>query len=611
MKIFFIFIFFAIVALNAQTLTLGVFAYRTPEKIMQEYKPIAEHLGRELNVSVIVKSLSQEDLEKELFEDKIDFIVTNPTHYLSLKKQGKTTGAIATLVKRYNNVITPYLGGVIITRADRADMRTIFDLAGKTIAIPNNKMLGGYQTQAYELSKVGLDITKDLKTVAYKTHEATVAAVLLKKADAGFIRSGILEEMIAENKLNPQDFFIINELKSPNFPMKISTELYSEWTIVAAKKLDLDTVSKAAVALYGYKDTQIGNDIISAFTIAGEYDNIDTLARSLRIPPYNFIPHFTYEDIWSKHRNAIVIIVSLTTLFFLVVGFLYRRMRLEKKYAQSILDVIPTPIIVTDGKMLISANRAFLNFVEYKTTEAFRIQHNCICELFEEGETKEYLHTDMNEKTWIEYIIANPEQEHKAKITIHGITRFFKVDVSVVKYKDLFRAIAFFDDISQLVNQSTTDVLTRIANRTHFNLLFEYSVSIALREKTPLSLMFFDIDHFKSVNDKYGHLVGDDVLRSVAQLAKQSLRKSDIIARWGGEEFIILLPNTSLSSATHLAEELRVIIQNEEFELIEHLTCSFGVAELEENESSEELLLRLDGLLYCAKANGRNRVEVG
>ncbi len=610
MKIFFIFIFFAIVALNAQTLTLGVFAYRTPEKIMQEYKPIAEHLGRELNVSVIVKSLSQEDLEKELFEEKIDFIVTNPTHYLSLKKQGKTTGAIATLVKRYNNVITPYLGGVIITRADRADMRTIFDLAGKTIAIPNNKMLGGYQTQAYELSKVGLDITKDLKTVAYKTHEATVAAVLLKKADAGFIRSGILEEMIAENKLNPQDFFIINEQKSPNFPMKISTELYSEWTIVAAKKLDLDTVSKAAVALYGYKDTQIGNDIISAFTIAGEYDNIDTLARSLRIPPYNFIPPFTYEDILSKHRNAIVIIVSLTTLFFLVLSFLYRRTRFEKQYAQSILDVIPTPIIVTDGKMLISANRAFLNFVEYKTTEAFRIQHNCICELFEEGETKEYLHTDMNEKTWIEYIVANPEQEHKAKITIHGITRFFKVDVSVVKYKDLFRAIAFFDDISQLVNQSTTDVLTRIANRTHFNLLFEYSVSIALREKTPLSLMFFDIDHFKSVNDKYGHLVGDDILRSVAQLAKQSLRKSDIIARWGGEEFIILLPNTSLSSATHLAEELRVIIQNEEFELIEHLTCSFGVAELEENESSEELLLRLDGLLYCAKANGRNRVEV-
>lgn len=290
---------------------------------------------------------------------------------------------------------------------------------------------------------------------------------------------------------------------------------------------------------------------------------------------------------------------------------MYRGARFEKKYAQSILNVTPTPIIVTDGKSLIDANTAFLNFLDFETVEAFKSKHNCICDLFEDGDTQEYLRANMNDKSWVEYILENPHAEHKAKITIHGMTRFFKVDVSVVKYKNLFRAIAFFDDISQLVNQSTIDTLTGIANRTHFNLLFEYSLSVAQREKTSLSLIFFDIDYFKRVNDTYGHLVGDDILRHLANLVKSNLRKSDIIARWGGEEFIVILPKNSLSSASHLAEELRKKIENEEFAVVDRITCSFGVTQYKGGESADELILHLDKLLYRAKANGRNRVEVG
>jgi diguanylate cyclase (GGDEF)-like protein len=597
--------------LSAQTLTFGVFAYRSPEKIMQEYQPIAEYISHELNISVVIKPLSQKELEHEVEVGTIDIIATNPTHYLSLQKQGKTTGAITTLVKRYNNVVTPYLGGVIITRANRDDIRSITELRGKTVAIPNNKMLGGYQTQNYELHKAGVNITKDLSTVAYGTHVAVVNAVLTQEADAGFVRSGILEEMSFEGKLNLEDFFIINEQKFTHFPLKISTDLYPEWSVVVSKELDVDTVSKIAVALYGYKNLQMGNDIISSFTIPGDYAVIDSLARVLRIPPYNHIPSFTIEDIWDKHGIFLIILISITTLFFTILGFLYRRARFEKKYAQSILNTIPAPIIVTDGECLISANNAFLNYVDFETLEAFKSKHDCICDFFEEGDTDGYLLSNMNDKTWIEHVIANPEHEHKVKVTIHGSTTLFKVNVSVVQSNDALRAIAIFDDISQLVNQSTTDVLTRIANRTHFNLLFEHSLYVAKREKTPLSLIFFDIDHFKIVNDEHGHLVGDDVLRHIANLAKNSLRKSDIIARWGGEEFIIVLPNTSISSASHLAEDLRKTIKNEEFAVIKHLTCSFGVTQHLDNEDAKQTLLRLDELLYRAKANGRDRVEIG
>lgn len=609
-----LFLFLLSTLLSAQTLTLGVFAYRTSDKIIKEYQPIAEHIAHKLHVNIIVRPLSQEALEQEVSEGKIDIIATNPTHYLSLQKQGKTTGAIATLVKRYNTLITPYLGGVIITRADNANIRSLSGLKGKTIAIPGKKFLGGYQTQAYELLKAGIDMNKDVTTVVVKGHEAVVDAVLLGKVDAGFIRSGIIEEMKSEKKLLPQDLqdlFVIHEQKFSYFPLKTSTNLYPEWSIVVSKKVDIETVSDIAVALYSYKNAEEGADIIAGFTIPGDYGDIDTLARMLRIPPYNTIPFFTIEDIWSKYGIIIIISTSVTLLFLSLLGFLYRKTHFEQKYVQSILDTIPTPIIVSDGHNLISANNVFLDFVEFDTLETFKRHHPCVCDLFEEGDTNEYLHSHVNNITWIEYILKRPEKNHKVKITIRGVIKSFKVNASKVFYKDLIRFIVVFNDISQLINQSTIDTLTGIANRTHFNLLLKHNLYVVQREKTPLSFIFFDIDHFKSVNDTYGHLVGDDVLRHLANLISNSLRKSDMVARWGGEEFIILLSNTPVQAAVTIAQKLRETIENEEFATVQHITCSFGVTQLLENEEGETLLLRLDQQLYNAKEGGRNRVEVG
>jgi diguanylate cyclase (GGDEF)-like protein len=126
-----------------------------------------------------------------------------------------------------------------------------------------------------------------------------------------------------------------------------------------------------------------------------------------------------------------------------------------------------------------------------------------------------------------------------------------------------------------------------------------------------LSLVFFDIDHFKKVNDVFGHLAGDEVLRHIAHLVKSSLRKSDLIARWGGEEFIILLPNTGLDVAIRLAQNIRKIVAIEKFEDVGYLTCSFGVTQLGEDEEEDSVLRRIDTLLYQAKENGRNTVISG
>jgi diguanylate cyclase (GGDEF)-like protein len=268
-------------------------------------------------------------------------------------------------------------------------------------------------------------------------------------------------------------------------------------------------------------------------------------------------------------------------------------------------------MIVTDGKDLVEANKALLSLLEYETFEALKREHSCVCDFFEEGETDEYLLPMMDDQTWIEYILAFPNREHKVKIIVGGTMMLFKIDTSVLETAQLIRYIVIFTDISSIMTQSNTDALTGIANRTHFNLIYEHALHTTQREHEELSIIFFDIDYFKNVNDSFGHLVGDDVLRHMANLVKNTLRKSDMLARWGGEEFIILLLNTPLNSAVSVAEALRELVEKEPFEIAGHITCSFGVSALRSNEQGSELLQRVDALLYQAKNSGRNRVVIG
>ncbi|MBN2816809.1 MAG: PhnD/SsuA/transferrin family substrate-binding protein [Campylobacterales bacterium] len=576
---------------------------------MSEYEPIATYLSKELNVTVVIKPLTQEELEDELNKGTLDIVATNPTHYLSLQKQHKTTGAIATLVKQHNHIYTANLGGVILTHSNRADIASLKDLKGKNIAIPGKKFLGGFLTQNYELLENGVDVSKDVTLLELGSHDRVVQAVVDGTVDAGFIRSGIYEELVEEGLLNPRDVSVVHEYMMDYFPLKVSTTLYPEWAIVAAKKLDVDIISKIAVALYGYVGEQKGNNVIVGFTIPGDYAEIDRLARALRIPPYEMAPDFTSKDIFQKYGNNISAIVIVIVLFIGALWSLYQKARREKMYAQSILNAAPNPIIIRNEQTIVSANTAFLELVQYDSLEAFKKEHNSISDFFEDGETDEYLRARMYDQSWIEYILSNPQTELKAKVNVGEKVKLYRVKASLLESKgDTYRVIVTFDDISLLVAQLTTDSLTKVPNKMHFDLMFKYALNIHKREAKPLSLIFFDVDYFKRVNDMYGHLVGDKILYDMAQLVKASLRKTDTVARWGGEEFVVLLPNTSLADAKNLAENLRVKIESKLFEDVGHLTSSFGVSEYLEGEKSTEFLERVDKLLYEAKANGRNLV---
>ncbi len=160
-----------------------------------------------------------------------------------------------------------------------------------------------------------------------------------------------------------------------------------------------------------------------------------------------------------------------------------------------------------------------------------------------------------------------------------------------------------------LERQATTDTLTGIFNRLKFNELLDIEIRGAMRYRHPLSLIMFDIDHFKSINDTYGHLVGDAVLKEITSLVTGNIRNVDVFARWGGEEFVILSPDSSLKAANQVAEKLRRLIEVSSFSSPCKVTVSFGLAQFQEDDVANSFLNRADAALYRAKSLGRNRVE--
>jgi len=160
----------------------------------------------------------------------------------------------------------------------------------------------------------------------------------------------------------------------------------------------------------------------------------------------------------------------------------------------------------------------------------------------------------------------------------------------------------------KLQKLSIIDSLTGIFNRYKIDTALKQQISYSKRHQTPLSLIFFDIDHFKKINDTFGHKAGDEILKEITNLIKTHLREYDIFGRWGGEEFIIILPNTSLKQAVKVAQKLKSIIENHNFNHIGHLTCSFGVTELTENDTTDSILIRVDSFMYEAKKRGRNNI---
>jgi diguanylate cyclase len=172
-------------------------------------------------------------------------------------------------------------------------------------------------------------------------------------------------------------------------------------------------------------------------------------------------------------------------------------------------------------------------------------------------------------------------------------------------------------ELAQVKEQSLKDALTGVSNRSAFNVALDDLITMSNEEKSRFSLLLVDIDHFKNVNDTYGHLVGDKILRFVAGTIRRCVKGKDIVARFGGEEFAVILPNTEMAGAYVAAEQIRKAVANSVLRDTQtqksygNITISIGVSQMNRNDHPMSLIERADQALYLAKNNGRNRVECG
>ncbi len=305
----------------------------------------------------------------------------------------------------------------------------------------------------------------------------------------------------------------------------------------------------------------------------------------------------------------------------LLVTYIYSKYNCKqelKSFMNSFLESQESIAVVYDSKGLKLINREGLEFLGYDSLDSLLASYSDIVDFFieEENCVSKYTYG----KKWVESIFNDEKIKNntvKVKIFSKKDKFYYYFHLKISKMKDSKEYLLTFNDITKLEQDKTNikklaefDPLTQIYNRVKLNEMFQGIFFNAKKYNTIVTIILFDIDHFKHINDNYGHNVGDKVLFELSSLVRGLLRDEDIFARWGGEEFVIVLEEISLKETTKLASRLREEIENFHFDVVEDITCSFGVTQFTQRDTESIFFERVDKALYEAKERGRNRVIV-
>lgn len=344
---------------------LGVLATRPAALVEQEHQPLADYLAQQLNAEVQLLVLEYAAMNLALERRQIDFLLTSPGHYLIVRRQFPLAGLLATMIRQENGQQTTQLGGVIIARADRSDLRTLADLEGQRIAALHPRTLAGYQIQAYELLQAGFDLQRDFVFTHFELHDSVVQAVLAGQADVGFVRTGILEALKREGRLQARQLQVIHAQQHLGFPFQVSTRLYPEWAFAAMERVDSVVARRAAAALLllppGHPATQ--GSQIAGFAPPQVYLQAEDLARALRLPPFDAAPEFTWADIWERHKIPLLALAASFLVIVLLLGFsLWHRRELQRQRdaLHRLIQLWPQPMLLIHQQRFAQANQAAL-----------------------------------------------------------------------------------------------------------------------------------------------------------------------------------------------------------------------------------------------------------
>ncbi len=320
---------------------------------------------------------------------------------------------------------------------------------------------------------------------------------------------------------------------------------------------------------------------------------------------------------FSNNKETLLIILrDISKYEYAVIDATKKSTELEKELniLQGVIDQQNNIVLVSNGVDIISANKSFFNFYRVNTIEEFTNKYDCICDTFIKN--KDFFHTNSTEKNWVKEILKLDQRQRVVTMIDLYISepKVFTIQINPLNADEENYAITFTDitdiklESQQHYHDATHDMLTKIYNRAYYLDKITNKIEQYKRDKVAFCIILFDIDNFKKFNDEYGHIKGDEVLIALSSTISKSVRKSDTFARWGGEEFIVLLEQTTIDKAQLIAENFRKIIENIKLNNIEKITASFGVAEFGDDDSENSVLKRADEALYEAKEAGRNVV---
>ena len=283
---------------------------------------------------------------------------------------------------------------------------------------------------------------------------------------------------------------------------------------------------------------------------------------------------------------------------------------------KSILDAQDNIIIVTNKEEITNVNKKFLDFFAVDNFDEFIKSKKNIFDFFQEEFgfiTKEQI---VKQESWIKYIKDLHEIDRIVKIkSALEEEKIFAINVDYYENKDDYYVFSLTDitklkeKANLLEYQASHDKLTGLFNRNRFDEIYTKEIKRTKRYNNELSIIIFDIDDFKMVNDTYGHQIGDEVLKEIAKITLNGVREQDINVRWGGEEFLILLPQTNLTGAITVASKIKSAIKEHIFtDKSLKITASFGVSQLLDEDDEISLISRSDKLLYEAKKTGKDKV---
>ncbi len=302
---------------SQRVLTVGVFAYRPVAVMRPMWQPLGDYLQQRLpGLRVELRFLTQDEMQLALARNELDLLLTNPVHFTALRSRNQLSGAMATLVTLEQGQGTTQLGGVVIRRRDRSDIRRLEDLKGQTVAIIGKAALGGYIAQATELLERGLSLDSLRFQVLGNPHDLVVAAVLAGQVDAGFVRSGVLESLRGSPTLDVSQLEVVEPKRLPGFPFQSSTRLFPEWAVAALPHLDSQISRRILVALLALEaeDPAARAAGIQGFTIPADYRPVEAAMVALRVPPFDVAPNVTWLEFAHQYRWT----ASLLTLALLL-----------------------------------------------------------------------------------------------------------------------------------------------------------------------------------------------------------------------------------------------------------------------------------------------------